>query len=476
MIKSIQIKNYRLFPADTQFEIDDLNIPDGSTQGSGLSIFVGENGCGKSTLLDALALPYVSFKADSFSLNDLNDPTNDCEIEVLMGENFSYKATMPKVEYKGKGFSFKGGLRKQGSRQFFSSTTVTDQKFIKADGENNPKDNSPDLRLSVNNPWAGPRFNELEYLILDKNRTYQTKKGTFNETRFDKIMENFNFQYLQKEDNPYDCNEGLKNVKAFDARGITEGLKEAIEKFAEISGNQLKLKFIDSWKPFTNAFFGTEKDNLQTVLLNQLGSGYEMIFSLLYSYYLTKKEKRQLIVLIDEPELHLHPKLQSDFIELLLEFSKDVQIILTSHSPLFVKQAMVNEQVLVKILTKTEDSVQIAAPDTSVLDYISANEVNFVAFGLPTEEYHNELYEQLFKKHASTNNIKPFDIEYFQTAKGESKGYPWKGNPNEVSLHTFLRNQIHHRADNGAPDIIGMEESIIKMRSFIIEESQNQEN
>lgn len=225
MIKSIQISNYRLFPADTQFKIDDLNIPDFSTQGSGLTIFVGENGCGKSTLLDALALPYISFKADSFSLNDLNDPQEDCEIHILTNEAFNYKATI-KGEYKGKGFSFKGGLRKQGSRQFFSSTTVTDQKFIKADGETKPKDNSPDLRLSVNNPWAGSRFNELEYLILDKNRTYQTKKGTFNETRFDKIMENFNFQYLQKEEHPFDCNESIKNAKSFENKGVTEGVAE----------------------------------------------------------------------------------------------------------------------------------------------------------------------------------------------------------------------------------------------------------
>jgi len=475
VIKSIQISNYRLFPADTQFEIDDLNIPDCSTNGSGLSIFVGENGCGKSTLLNALALPYVSFKADSFSMNDLNDPKVACKIEILTSEDFNYKSTI-KGEHKGKGFSFKGGLRKQGSRQFLSSSIVTDQKFIKADGETKPKDNSPDLRLTVNNPWAGSRFNEIEYLILDKNRTYQTKKGTFNETRFDKIMENFNFQYLQKDENPFDCNESIKNAKSFENKGVTEGVAEAINKFSEISGSQLKLKLIDSWKPFSNAFFGTEKDNLQTVPLNQLGSGYEMIFSLLYSYYLTKKEKKKLIVLIDEPELHLHPKLQSDFIELLLEFSKDAQIILTTHSPLFVKQAMVNEQVLVKILTKTEDSVQIAAPDTSVLDYISANEVNFVAFGLPTEEYHNELYEQLFKKHASTNSIKPFDMEFFQTAKGELKKYPWKGNPNEVSIHTFLRNQIHHRFDNGAPNIKELEKSIQKMRDFIIEDSQRQES
>lgn len=73
-IERIQIKNYRLFSSDVLFEISDLNIPDNENLGSGLTIFVGENGCGKSTLLDAFAMPYVSYKADSFSLADINDP------------------------------------------------------------------------------------------------------------------------------------------------------------------------------------------------------------------------------------------------------------------------------------------------------------------------------------------------------------------------------------------------------------------
>jgi hypothetical protein len=129
---------------------------------------------------------------------------------------------------------------------------------------------------------------------------------------------------------------------------------------------------------------------------------------------------------------------------------------------------MMNEQVLVKVLTKTEESVQIATPETSVLDYTSANEVNYVAFGLPTEEYHNELYEQLFKNHARTNSIKTFDIEYFQNTKREAKEHPWMGYPNEVSIHTYIRNQIHHKADNGTPDIKELEESIKRMRDFIL--------
>lgn len=466
-IERIQIKNYRLFSSDVLFEISGLNIPDNENWGSGLTIFVGENGCGKSTLLDAFAMPYVSYKADSFSLSDINDPNEKVEINILTDKVYTYKGTMPKAEYKGKGFSFIGGLRTRGIGGYLASMVVADQKYIKADGETKPQDNTPDLRLSVNNPWSGSRFSEIEYLILDKNRTFQTRKGTYNDTRFDRIMEDLNYHYIQKENNPIDCNESLKAIKNLENKGIIVGISEAIEKFSEISGNQLKLKLIDNWKPFANAYFGTDKENLQSISLNQLGSGYEMIFSLIYSYYLSKKENKRLIVLIDEPELHLHPRLQSDFIKLLMEFSKDSQIILSTHSPLFVKQAMSNSSVQVKILTKADNSVSVANPALSVLPYVSANEVNFVAFKLATEEYHNELYERLMQLKATSNRIKDFDISFFQTEKGEPRNSPWMGHVNEVSIHTYIRNQIHHQSENGKVDYETLKSSIETMRVYI---------
>lgn len=468
-IKSIQIKNYKLFSPEEFFEINDLNIPDGDNKGSGLTIFVGENSCGKSTLLDAFAMPYVSYKTDSFSLSDINDPGKIVEIKIYTEEDYIYKGTMPNSELKGKGFVFTGGIRKRGTKDYLSSIVVTDQQYIRADGQIKPKDNSPDLRLSVNNPWSGSRFNDIEYLILDKNRTFQTRKGTYNDTRFDRIMEDFNYQYIQKDENPIDCNDKIKDVKSTENKGIRAGLVDAIERFETISGFKLRLNLIDNWKPFTNAFFGSIKDNLQSIPLNQLGSGYEMIFSLIYSYYLSKKGNKKLIVLIDEPELHLHPKLQSDFIELLLEFSKDSQIILTTHSPLFIKQTMSNSDVQVRILKRTENSVSVAHPELALLPYVSANEVNFIAFNLATEEYHNELYERLMQLKATNNKIKEFDISFFQTEKGEPKNSPWQGHQNEVSIHTFIRNQIHHRADNGEAEYEKIRSSIEKMRQYLTE-------
>lgn len=463
-IKSIQIKNYKLFPQNDYFEITDLNIPDGINEGSGLIIFVGENGCGKTTLLDAFSMPYVSYKAESLTLGDINNPDEKVEINIFTNENYTYKGTMPNSDYKGKGFSFLGGVRARGTNSYLSSMIVTDQKYIKADGETKPKDNAPDLRLSVSNPWSGSRFNEIEYLILDKNRIFQTRKGTYNDTRFDRLMEDLNYQYIQKENHPVNCNEKLDEVRNADYKGVISGLSEAMFKFEAISGNKVKLKLLDNWKPFLNAFFGVEKNNLQSIPLNQLGSGYEMIFSLIYSYFLSKKGNKKLIILIDEPELHLHPKLQSDFINLLLEFSKDSQIILSTHSPLFVKQAMINKKVQVKVLTKSESSVQIAHPDISVLPYVSANEVNYIAFKLATEEYHNELFgfieaesllEQFKQGKATLSYIK-------QLRDGNTR-------VEQKILTEFIRHQIHHPENTSNTRFTNeqLSESINLMRNFI---------
>lgn len=90
-----------------------------------------------------------------------------------------------------------------------------------------------------------------------------------------------------------------------------------------------------------------------------------------------------------------------------------------------------------------------------------------MAFNLATEEYHNELYEELKNKNGANLGIKDFDTSFFINSKSEAKIYPRKGNPNEVSIHTFIRNQIHHQADNGKASIKDLENSIKIMRTYL---------
>ena len=86
---------------------------------------------------------------------------------------------------------------------------------------------------------------------------------------------------------------------------------------------------------------------------------------------------------------------------------------------------------------------------------------------MPTEEYHNELYEELKFKYAEDLTIKRFDNEFFVQLKKEKAEYPEKGKENSVSLHTYIRNQIHHRKENGIPDKGLLRKSIEIMRSYL---------
>lgn len=461
-IKSIDIKNFRIFNTDIGLEIQDFNIPNGK-EGSGINLFVWENGCWKTSLLESLAFPVLSYKSDNFSIDDMHDPKSETTIQVFAKDPFDFKGTMPKWSYKGQGFLFKAHIRDRSNKSYLSSIITKDQQYIKATGEDKPKDNSPDLRFWVDNPFSGARFTENDFLFLDKNRITQTRSWVYNSTRFDRLMEDFNFQYISKSDSIEDLNHFFSEK----CTGISNDFfKKSIEKFSEVSNHSLVLSLIDSWKPFVNAKFWVKKDNNQIVWLNNIWSWYEMIFSLIYTYFLSQQSWKELIIFIDELELHLHPKIQKKFIEFLLDISKNSQIFITTHSPLLVKEFLRSENVMTYWFKNEGNDVSQIDIDSFKLDYLSANEINYVVFWLITEEYHNELYEHLKKNNGEELNIYDFDKNYFQDIKGELPGYPYNWNANRVSLHTRIRTQIHHRWEEWLPDYDNIEKSLSILRDY----------
>lgn len=143
-----------------------------------------------------------------------------------------------------------------------------------------------------------------------------------------------------------------------------------------------------------------------------------MIVSLLFLEAMAQIAKEELFILIDEPELHLHPSLQENFIKHLLKISIDNKILISTHSPLFVKQSLQQKpDININILKKESGNIITGKPEQNVLNYISANEVNFVAFDLITEEYHNELYEELKNSNGVNLSIQSFDDQFFHTTK-----------------------------------------------------------
>lgn len=461
-ISKIEISNYRLFGSNETFIIDNFNIPDGETEGSGVNVFVGENGTGKTTLLDAITLPLLEYKSDGFSLDDMNDPQEETRISVYSNKSFKVKGTMPRSDFDAHGFLFKALIRKRSANNYFSSIIVSDQLFIKTNPDK-PADNSPDLRLSVNNPFIGKRFNENDVIFLDRNRYNQIKSGMFNQTRFDRMLEDLDYQYIKGSDSISDINNIIsENVKKGNISNSF--LNSTIKEFSDITGIPIKLDFISNYRPFKDAFFVQRRNNGQQIKVSNIGSGFEMLFSLIYSYQMTLQSNKQLIILIDEPELHMHPSLQQNLINFILKISSKAQVFLSTHSALFVKQLSGASAAKIMILQGLNQPTEM---EVRKLPYLSANETNYLAFGLATAEYHNELYELLKSIHGEEKNYKQFDNEFFIQEKGEKKDSPWKKVQNEVSLNTYVRNQIHHTAENGSPLEKDLKESIDRMRGYL---------
>ena len=168
--------------------------------------------------------------------------------------------------------------------------------------------------------------------------------------------------------------------------------------------------------------------------------------------------------LIGRVGTYMHPALQRKLVDYLLNISTTAQIFLSTHSALLIKQLSSAENAKIMVLQRLDQPVEMAKRK---LPYLSANETNYLAFGLATEEYHNELYEQLKSIHGENLDYKKFDNQFFIGEKGEKKDRPWKGHPNEVSINTHVRNQIHHSADNGLPSEEDIRASIERMRSYL---------
>jgi putative ATP-dependent endonuclease of OLD family len=106
-----------------------------------------------------------------------------------------------------------------------------------------------------------------------------------------------------------------------------------LRKYLELLGYEWDLveRSLDSWN-----YIAKFKKDGRDVDPNKFSSGEREIFNFLYGIIPTNVKSG--VVIIDEPELHLHPKWQGIFLSLFQEFARErgLQFVLSTHSPAFV--------------------------------------------------------------------------------------------------------------------------------------------
>jgi hypothetical protein len=201
------------------------------------------------------------------------------------------------------------------------------------------------------------------------------------------------------------------------------------------------------------------------------------MFSGLYQRLSEKSEgseNRDLILLLDEPEMHMHPETGRRFISYLEtalnEFKKKglinpCQIIMATHSPFIIRElsnytnsiALVEKKNNIITIRDFNDLSQLILPKRNSYSF---NLVMYKIFGVPTIELHNELYGVLQEVNGR-DNIMSNDKEegmddWLRKAIPQSelvirKWITEKGKEHEVILQTYIRHSIHHSNNRKNP-------------------------
>ncbi len=468
-IKKISIENLKCFEKQ-EFN---LNVPDGNNEGSGLNILIGENGNGKTTILDAINYLTQSSYSSENKLNISDFYDKDKEI-IVKSETDDFKCSMPWAEnfYEANGIEFRAKCRdRKAPGKLLSSPFNINSYFVNKSAHyknNKGEDSGKDIQ-TLYKLFSKENIieSDINIFLFDKNRTRQINTGTFK-TTFDRICEDLNWKFAKKineatigklVDNI--VGEYFKNVNETAQKGTGVKLAEDLcAFFGKKEYRNLKIELVDLLHPFSNAFFAIrEEDELKQIKTKDLGSGVEMILTLLLLKSIAGESKGSLIYLIDEPELHLHPKAQDKLIELLLKESKDKQIILSTHSPYIFKNCLTKNVGFI-ILNRDEHN-------KIVLNYANINgwgkfpwspswgEINYHAYGLATIEFHNELYGFIQE---TTQNFTINNMDNYLLQRGSIQNKSWirmrNGNPEppeNTTLPTYIRNSIHHPENNANP-------------------------
>lgn len=345
-ISKITIKNFRKVPGDQSLSIE---------LKEGLNLIIGENNIGKTTIIDAISL-CLSYgnpeKSVWLKKDDFHDKTKPIEIILeFSGLNSSQEATFLEALV----------LNKKGNNhrlKFEFNFEMKDDRIyprIKC-GELGLTSNPYDLLKFLNSMY----LQALRDVNLEFQPGYRSRLGKIVKRRFPKDTKSFEdiFNTANEEALKY---QGKKNpVKELE--GETNVNIERLSLKGD--NNEIQLNFVEQefTRILTNIVMKTKQKGLD---IRTNGLGYNNLIYI--STILTELKVEEIIsphtfncLLIEEPEAHLHPQLQALLLEFLQTEYKNIQVILTSHSPtitsvinfdnlnLLVKKGQTTQSVLIK--------------------------------------------------------------------------------------------------------------------------------
>jgi AAA15 family ATPase/GTPase len=223
------------------------------------------------------------------------------------------------------------------------------------------------------------KYNSLQKILFptvfyyDNNRT-RDLLPQYN-TVFSRMSSELNWRFKReflKEENAQKRNELFETFEALhekinkldshEKELIEPSLKRVKDVFDIDLGSDLKMFSFNAYQPYSTAWLGHVTSQNQGVPVMNFGSGISMLLAISLSLSFAEESKSPFIVLIDEPELHLHADLQKKLFTFLKE--SIFQTILSTHSHLLLDKKDFKNN----LLLEEDDGGAVQIKNTSQID------------------------------------------------------------------------------------------------------------
>lgn len=464
-LKSVTIKNFRgIGDEPLDFQCDNFNL------------IIGDNGTSKTAILEAINLCLSSsYAASRLSIKDFHlcsdkpieinlifDPF-DVEIPDLYGN---------KQKIKCKGISLVAKKRDRAAPgKAFNDLVVAEHYYSPieergTDGWSITRGTGSVLKITERQlalSYASAEAPKAFYFGKERDKQLQKRFNSSMSNVIDDLNWRFEKNQRAKEDTEkfkHKREEIEKHVlENTDGDTLKKTIDETNKTLKTLDIPEIDLSLVKTLTPYDSSEIVKRFDGFE-LPVNLTGSGIEMITALIFLETLAKISKDEICIIIDEPELHLHPTLQDKLAKHLQSVSGESQVFISTHSPFFFKNCFDNANVKVHVAEVNDDIVTIKNAKDKGFGLLkwspSWGEICYFAYDLPTIEFHDDLYSSIEDKLKTTpsQRVSQDDTEIWLVSKGQTKEIKWQDpikGPQEETLMTYVRNRIHHPDNTTRP-------------------------